>query len=60
MTDWWNNLTPELSVFYGIGLISLLVVIVQLLMTLIGFDADGLDGDFRGKSAILQLVHASN
>lgn len=47
MTDWWNNLTPELSVFYGIGLISLLVVIVQLLMTLIGFDADGLDGDFN-------------
>jgi membrane protein implicated in regulation of membrane protease activity len=40
MTDWWNNLTPELSVFYGIGLISLLVVVIQMLMTLVGFDAD--------------------
>ena len=45
MTDWWNNLTPELSVFYGIGLISLLVVVIQMLMTLFGFDADGLGGD---------------
>lgn len=46
MIDWWTNLTPELKVFYGIGMISLMVVIIQMLMTLIGFDADGLDGGF--------------
>ncbi len=46
MIDWWTNLTPELKVFYGIGMISLMVVVVQMLMTLIGFDADGLDGGF--------------
>jgi membrane protein implicated in regulation of membrane protease activity len=46
MTDWWHALTPELKVFYGIGLISLMVVVVQMLMTLVGFDTDGLDGGF--------------
>lgn len=46
MIDWWTTLTPELKVFYGIGMISLMVVIVQMLMTLIGFDAEGLDGGF--------------
>lgn len=46
MIDWWTTLTPELKVFYGIGMISLMVVVIQMLMTLIGFDADGLDGGF--------------
>jgi len=46
MIDWWTLLTPELKVFYGIGMISLMVVIVQMLMTLIGFDAEGLGGGF--------------
>lgn len=46
MIDWWTQLTPELKVFYGIGMISLMVVIIQMLMTLIGFDAEGLDGGF--------------
>lgn len=36
----------ELKVFYGIGIISLLVVIIQLLLTLVGFDADHGDVGF--------------
>jgi hypothetical protein len=44
MIDWWANLTSELKVFYGIGMISLMVVVVQMLLTLIGFDAEGFDG----------------
>ncbi len=30
MIDWWTTLTPELKVFYGIGMISLVVVIGQI------------------------------
>ncbi|MGJ8651094.1 MAG: NfeD family protein [Opitutaceae bacterium] len=40
MIDWWNNLTLEYQVFYGIGIFALLVVMTQMLMTLIGFDHD--------------------
>jgi membrane protein implicated in regulation of membrane protease activity len=46
MIDWWTTLTPELKVFYGIGILSLMVVLIQMLMTLIGFDAEGLPGGF--------------
>jgi hypothetical protein len=28
MIDWWTQLTPELKVFYGIGMLSLMLVIV--------------------------------
>jgi len=44
MFEWWEALTTELKVFYGIGILSLLVVAMQLLLTLVGFDADGVDG----------------
>ncbi|WP_269524479.1 NfeD family protein [Coraliomargarita parva] len=46
MTDWWTELSPELKVFYGIGILALLVVLLQMLLTLIGFDTDGVDGGF--------------
>lgn len=41
MIDWFNNLALEYKIFYGIGIFSLAVVMVQMLMTLIGFDHDG-------------------
>lgn len=46
MIEWWNSLPFELAVFYGIGIIALLVVVIQMLMTLFGFDTDGIDGGF--------------
>ncbi|MGB0745201.1 MAG: hypothetical protein ACPGSB_11815 [Opitutales bacterium] len=55
MFDWFNELTLAYQFFYGIGILSLLVVVVQMLMTLIGFDGDGLDvdvGDFDHGSGI--------
>lgn len=41
MFDWFNELTLAYQIFYGIGILSLAVVAVQMLMTLIGFDGDG-------------------
>ena len=33
-------------IFYGIGVFALIIVVVQMLMTLFGFDTDGLDSGF--------------
>ena len=46
MIEWWNSLPFELKFFYGIGTIALTVVVIQTLMTLFGFDTDGIDGGF--------------
>lgn len=46
MIEWWNNLPFELMFFYAIGIISLVVVIIQLLLTLLGFGVEGADGGF--------------
>ena len=46
MTEWWNSLPLELKFFYGIGIIALLTVVIQSLMTLIGLDADSVDAGF--------------
>ena len=46
MVEWWSSLSLELKVFYGIGIVALMVVVIQMLMTLIGFDTDGLDSGF--------------
>lgn len=47
MTEWWTALPLELKLFYGIGILALIVVIIQLLMTLLGFDADSPDAGFN-------------
>ena len=44
--EWWSGLSLELKIFYGIGLVALMIVIIQLLMTLIGFDTDGIEAGF--------------
>lgn len=46
MIEWWQPLPLELKLFYSIGIISLLVVVIQLLMTLLGIDADTVDAGF--------------
>jgi hypothetical protein len=46
MIEWWSSLSLELMIFYGIGILALVAVVVQILMTLIGFDTDGLDVGF--------------
>ncbi len=46
MIEWWSSLSLEFKVFYGIGIIALMVVVIQMLMTLVGFDTDGLDSGF--------------
>jgi hypothetical protein len=45
MIDYWLNLSSTTQTFVGIGTISSLVLSIQLLLSLIGGDMDGLDGD---------------
>lgn len=46
MFDWFNELTLAYQIFYGIGILALFLVVIQMIMTLIGFDGDsGLDVD---------------
>lgn len=46
MIEWWSSLSVELKFFYGVGILSLLVVIIQLAMTLLGFDGHSADAGF--------------
>ncbi len=57
MTEWWNSLPFELMFFYGVGILSLLVVIIQLLLTLVGFDTHGGDASFD--AAVGDIDHGS-
>jgi hypothetical protein len=45
MIDYWLNLSSTMQTFVGIGAISSLVLSLQLLLSIIGGDMDGLDGD---------------
>lgn len=45
MIDYWLNLSSTMQTFVGIGAISSLVLSLQLLLSLIGGDMDGLDAD---------------
>ena len=45
MMDWWNALALDLQIFYGIGILSTLLLVIQLVMTMMGADGDApLDG----------------
>jgi membrane protein implicated in regulation of membrane protease activity len=55
MTSWWEVLTIELQIFYGIGILSLGFLVIQLFMTLLGLagDMDGVpDGDADHSSGL--------
>ncbi len=43
MSDWWDALQLEKQIFYGIGLISLALLILQLLLTMIGAGLENLE-----------------
>ncbi|MEM6885378.1 MAG: hypothetical protein AAF571_10125 [Verrucomicrobiota bacterium] len=48
MTEWWTGLSIELQIFYGMGILSLGFLVIQLFFTLLGLagDIDDLpDGD---------------
>ncbi|RJP22208.1 MAG: hypothetical protein C4527_22210 [Candidatus Omnitrophota bacterium] len=45
MTEWWNALNLDLQIFYAIGVLSTLVILIQAILMLFGGDADG--GDFN-------------
>ncbi|MEM9400278.1 MAG: hypothetical protein AAF984_08715 [Verrucomicrobiota bacterium] len=43
MTEWWNSLELTLQIFYGIAILSLLVLLVQFAMMMLGVSEDGMD-----------------
>lgn len=43
MTDWWNGLGVQLQIFYAIGILSVLVLIVQALLLLVGVGGHDVD-----------------
>lgn len=52
MNNWWDSLNFELQVFYGISIIAMVVLFLQMFMTLVmgmdDMDAGGMDGgDFH-------------
>lgn len=47
MTDWWQSLPLDQQIFYGIGIISLLITVIQMLLTLIGLGAESVDLDLE-------------
>ncbi len=47
MIDWWNALSVDLKIFYGIGLTALVVTVIQMLLTLIGLGGDTVDVDLE-------------
>ncbi|MFT4175432.1 MAG: hypothetical protein QM627_02140 [Luteolibacter sp.] len=42
LDTWWNSLNLELQVFYGIGIVALMVLLLQLLLSVFG----GMDQDY--------------
>jgi hypothetical protein len=62
MMDWWNALALDLQVFYGIGILATLLLIIQLVMTVLGAEGDapleGMDGlDLPEGPAAVDVEH---
>lgn len=60
MTALWQSLAPESQIFYAIGIVSLIALLFQMLLTLLGFggshDADiGAHHDHESGSWLLNL-----
>lgn len=47
MTQWWHSLWLETQIFYGIGIISLGILLLQVVLTVLGLGGDH-DVDFSG------------
>ncbi|MBA2436693.1 MAG: hypothetical protein H0V54_16705 [Chthoniobacterales bacterium] len=39
MIDWWSSLLLEKQIFYAIGLASILILLIQILLTFVGIDS---------------------
>lgn len=57
MIEWWDSLTLPYQVFYGVGILGTVLLVVQLLLMLIGGledvdGADGIDMDVDGMDAV--------
>lgn len=52
---WWNALNLELRVFYGIGIIALFVLLIQLVLSIFGGMDDGYDMDHGGHASGLSF-----
>jgi len=63
MAEWWDSLAVQYQIFYGVGIIGTVILIIQLIMTLIGagHDGDMADGhvDLDAAAAGADLEHAS-
>jgi membrane protein implicated in regulation of membrane protease activity len=67
MIEWWDSLTLPYQVFYGVGILGTVLLVVQLLLMLIGgFEdvdaADGMDVDVGGMDAVdghADVAHAT-
>lgn len=47
MTEWWQSLSTDLHIFYGIGLVAMIFTVIQLSLTLIGLGGDSVDVDLE-------------
>ena len=45
MIEYWQGLSPTLQTFVGIGAVSSLVLSIQMVLSMIGGEMDGLDAD---------------
>lgn len=46
MIEWWNSLELIQHFFYAIGIVAMIVTVIQLLLTILGFGLDSVDLDF--------------
>jgi hypothetical protein len=47
VTNWWQSLLLEKQVFYGIGILSLTILLIQMVLTILGLGGDH-DADLSG------------
>ena len=59
MIDWWDSLQLERQIFYGIGIVSLLLLLLQLGLSIIGAELDHFDlpgsGEHGSGASVLSI-----
>ncbi|HOX25467.1 MAG TPA: hypothetical protein PLL30_12150 [Candidatus Krumholzibacteria bacterium] len=48
MMEWWGALTLELQIFYGVGILATVLLVIQLIMNMVGAGDDGGGLDLGG------------
>lgn len=54
MAEWWDSLALQYQIFYAVGIIGTVLLLIQLVMTLLGA---GHDGDALGAPGDLDMSH---